>query len=1037
MRGSLGAILVCVAAGLAPVLYGQQPETAPLPEKIEFNRDIRPILSDNCFQCHGPDQNKREANLRLDTEAGLHGQGDTPGTIVAGHPEKSELLHRVTTTDADLQMPPASSGKVLKPRDIELLKRWIEQGGKFEGHWAFLPLKADSTIAAQTDAEAIAKIDELVSAARETNHLAESPEADRATLLRRLHFDMTGLPPSEAEVAEFLADTSPSAFEKKVDQLLASPHYGERLAMWWLDLVRYADTVGYHGDQEMSVSPFRQYVIESFNSNKRFDQFTIEQLAGDLLPNPTIEHSIASGYNRLGMMSQEGGVQDKEYLAKYIAERVRNASGTWMGVTLGCAECHDHKFDPFTTRDFYRFEAFFADIQEKGLYSSPNPNGAWGSFVKIPTQEQTAELTRLDQKIAELKQLLDTPTPELTAAQSEWEKAQNAWTVLTPETVISSEGATLTRQSDGSFLASGAKSAKDTYTITLKNLPAGITAFRLDVLPDDSLPSKGPGRAGNGNFVLSEFIVTVKPATGDERSVTLQNATATYEQTGAAENHPNKKWAIESAIDGDKHGKPWGWAVMEKVGQPHAAIFETAENLTLAEGASLTIQMLQNHDAAEHTIGRFRLAVTTNPRPVRISDQAPPQIAAILAIPAGDRTEPQLAEVAKHYRSVSPLLEPQRQELATTQKTRNNLDASIEITLTTVAIEPRMVRVLARGNWMDETGEVVAPAFPEALSSAAPTDKRLTRLDLAQWLVSRDNPLTARAITNRLWKIYFGAGLSRRLDDLGAQGEWPSHPQLLDYLAVRFMDTGWDIKRLIKTIVMTRAYRQSSHPNAMQTETDPYNRWLSRQGRFRLEAELIRDNALSISGLLVTKIGGKSVRPYQPPGYWAYLNFPQREWQNGGGDELYRRGIYTHWQRQYLHPSILAFDAPSREECTADRPRSNTPLQSLVLLNDPTYVEAARAFAELILRHEGNDAQRLDYAFHRALSRPIEPHETEILLKLLQTHLSEYGADPTAANELLSVGARPLPQDLPPALLAAWTDVARTILNLHEVITRN
>ncbi len=1037
MRGSLGAILLCVAVWCSPVLYGQQPAATALPETVEFNRDIRPILSDNCFQCHGPDRNKREAELRLDTEAGLHGQDDMPGTIIAGQPDKSELFQRVTTTDADKHMPPATSGKALKPRDIELLKRWIEQGGKFEGHWAFLPVRADSTVASQTDAEASAKIDELVSDAHKKNHLTESPEADRAILLRRLHFDLTGLPPSETEVAEFLVDNSPTAFEKKVDQLLESPHYGERLAMWWLDLVRYADTVGYHGDQEMSVFPFRQFVIESFNANKRFDQFTLQQLAGDLLPNASIEDKVASGYNRLGMMSQEGGVQDKEYLAKYIAERVRNASGTWMGVTLGCAECHDHKFDPFTTRDFYRFEAFFADIQEKGLYKSPNPNGAWGSFVKLPTQEQAAQLASLDQKITELKTTLDTPTPELAAAQADWEKVQNSWVVLQPDAITSQEGVTLTPQSDGSYLASGASPARDTYTVVVKNLPVGVTAFRLEVLPDESLPGKGPGRAGKGNFVLSEFIASVKPATGDERNVTLQNATATYEQTGAAENHPNKKWAIESAIDGDKNGKPWGWAVLEKVGQPHAAIFETAENLTLEEGATLTIQMLQNHDAAEHTIGRFRLAVTTAPRPVLITNLAPPQIAAILAIPAAERTEAQLAEVSTHYRSIAPLLEPKRQELVATQKSRDDLDASIVISLTTVAVEPRMVRVLARGNWMDESGEVVAPAFPEALGPVVPADKRLTRLDLAQWLVSRDNPLTARAITNRLWKIYFGAGLSRRLDDLGAQGEWPSHPLLLDYLAARFMDTGWDMKRLIKTIVMTRAYRQSSHPHSQQTEIDPYNRWLARQGRFRLDAELIRDNALSISGLLVTKIGGQSVRPYQPPGYWAYLNFPQREWQNGVGDDLYRRGLYSHWQRQYLHPSILAFDAPSREECTADRPRSNTPLQSLVLLNDPTYVEAARAFAELILRHEGTDAQRLDYAFHWALSRPIEPHEADILLKLLQAHLSEYGADPAAAKELLSVGARPLPQDLSPPILAAWTDVARTILNLHEVITRN
>ena len=1037
MRGPLCVVLAFWAGAMLPVAGGQDAETSPLPDVVEFNRDIRPILSDNCFQCHGPDKNKREADLRLDTAAGILGQGEQHGSVVPGKPGDSELFQRVTSTDTEKHMPPEATGKVLKPREIELLKKWIEQGGKFEGHWAFLPLRGAGSLPTKTDAEATAKIDEFITANLQTHNLSASPEADRVTLLRRLHFDLTGLPPSEAEVTEFLADTSPDAFEKKVDQLLASPHFGERLAMWWLDLVRYADTVGYHGDQEMSVSPFREYVISSFNSNKPFDQFTIEQLAGDLLPNATREQKIASGYNRLGMMSAEGGVQPKEYLAKYIAERVRNATGTWMGITLGCAECHDHKFDPLTTKDFYRFEAFFADIKEQGLYSGAHETGIWGPTIKVPTPEQEAALADLDQKLARVRSLLESATPALADAQTEWEKTQVSWTVLKPDSIASQEGVTLTVKEDGSILASGANPANDTYTLVVKSLPAGVTAFRLEVLPDDSLPLRGPGRAGNGNFVLSEFIAKLKPATGDEQLVAFQNASADYEQTGAAEAHPQKKWAIAAAIDGDVNGKTWGWAVMEKVGQPHVAIFETAADVTLAEGASLTVQLLQNLESPQHTIGRFRLAVTTASRPVKVADASPPNVAAILAVPAAERNEGQKNELAAYYRTIAPLLEPQRQELATLKKSREELDARIPITLTTEIVEPRMVRVLPRGNWMDDTGEVVAPAFPESLAPAPLTDKRLTRLDLAQWIVDRNNPLTARAITNRLWKIYFGAGLSRRLDDLGAQGEWPSHPLLLDNLSSRFIDTGWDVKRLIKTMLMTRAYRQSSHPSHQLHEADPYNRWLARQGRFRLDAELVRDNALAISGLLVNKIGGKSVRPYQPPGYWAYLNFPQREWQNGQGDDLHRRGLYTHWQRQYLHPSMLAFDAPSREECTADRPRSNTPLQSLVLLNDPTYVEAARAFAELILRHPGSDQERLDYAFHRALSRPMEPHEAEILQRLLHSHLSEYGADPAAAKELLSTGARPLPDDLALAPLAAWTSVARTILNLHEFITRN
>lgn len=1036
MRRVLPSILIGAAALLPAAVQSEARET-PLPETVAFNRDIRPLLSDKCFSCHGPDKNKREADLRLDTAEGLLGAGDQIGTVIPGKPDDSELYRRITSTDPDVQMPPASTGKTLSPHEIALVKRWIEQGGKFEGHWAFLPISADPAAAAESDVAARNRIDAFIAESLARQHLAAAPEADRITLLRRLHFDLIGLPPSEQEVEAFLADQSADAYERKVDQLLASPHFGERLAMWWLDLVRYADTVGYHGDQDMSVSPFRQYVIESFNANKRFDQFTVEQLAGDLLPNPTREQLIASGYNRLGMMSAEGGVQDKEYLAKYIAERVRNASGTWLGITLGCCECHDHKFDPLTTRDFYRFEAFFADIQERGLYAGANADGNWGPSLKVPTPQQEADLAALDQKIAAVKTVLDTPTPELAAAQVAWEQTLTPWTVLQADSLNSREGVTLTAKEDGSILAGGQNPANDTYTLEIRNLPAGVTAFRLEVLPDESLPKKGPGRAGNGNFVLSEFLVTVKSATGEERTVALQNATATYEQVGAANANPYKKWAVEAAIDGDVQGKTWGWAIMERVGQPHAAVFETTEDLTLEGGSTLTIALRQDLDNPQHTIGRFRLAATTAARPVRAADVLPEAIAAIVARPASDRSDGQKTELAAYYRTVAPLLDPQRRELAELERSRRELDARIATSLMTVSVEPRMVRILKRGNWMDESGEIVTPAFPESLASPPSGDQRLTRVDLAHWFVAKDNPLTARTFVNRIWKLYFGAGLSRKLDDLGAQGEWPSHPLLLDYLAARFRDTGWDVKRLIKTIVLTEAYRRSSQPTPALQEADPYNRWLARQGRFRLEAELVRDNALSVSGLLVRTIGGRSVKPYQPPGYWAYLNFPQREWQNGTGDELYRRGLYTHWQRQYLHPSLLAFDAPCREECTADRPRSNTPLQSLVLLNDPTYVEAARAFAEQILRQEGSTADRLNFAFQRALSRPAQPNERDVLDALLQKHLAEYEADPAAAKDVLSVGARPLPEDLPIATLAAWTSVARVILNLHEFITRN
>ena len=1031
IRPLFGGILSLVF--LSPCAFSA--ESLDLPKTVEFNRDIRPILSENCFFCHGPDKNKRQADLRLDTQEGLTGDKnhpDKPGTVIPGKPSDSELIRRILSSDPEEIMPPRDSGKQLTPREVALLKLWVEQGAHYEGHWAFLPIRPAKT------GNDTGRIDEMIRDALKNEHLQPSVEADRITLIRRLSFDLIGLPPTPEQVDAFLNDKSAEAYERVVNRLLDSPHYGERLAIWWLDLVRYADSVGYHGDQDVSVSPFRQYVIDSFNANKRFDKFTIEQLAGDLLPEPTRDQKIASGYNRLGMMSAEGGVQEKEYLAKYIAERVRNASGTWMGVTLGCAECHDHKYDPFTTRDFYRFEAFFSDIQERGLYSGADQNGAWGSSIKVPNPDEQAALDQFDKQIAATKTILNTPTAELAQAQSAWENSQIVWKTITPASMNSANGVTLTMKEDGSIIASGANPATDTYTLTFNQPVAGITAIRLEVLPDDSFPAKGPGRAGNGNFVLSEFIVQKKAGEGEGAPVVLQNPTATYEQTGAAGDNPYKKWAVAAAIDGDVQGQKWGWAVMEKVGQPNAAVFETSADLTVEAGSSFTISLLQNLDNPQHTIGRFRLSVTTAPRPVRVDLSPPPQIQTILAIAADQRSDTQKNELAAYYRSIAPSLEPVRQQLATYEKDRKDLDARIPSTLVTASVTPRMVRILRRGNWMDESGEAVTPAFPAIFAAAPSGETRLTRLELANWLTSPQNPLTARVFVNRIWKLLFGTGLSRRVDDLGAQGDWPSHPQLLDQLAGNFIDSGWDIKQLIKTIVMSQTYRQTSLANKELREIDPYNRWLGRQGRFRLDAELVRDNALAVSGLLVEKLGGKSVKPYQPPGYWAHLNFPTREWQNGSGDDLYRRGLYTHWQRQYLHPSLMAFDAPSREECTADRARSNTPLQSLVLLNDPTYIEAAKAFAELIIRNGGTSpSQRLNFAFRRAVSRHIHSSEADVLTGLLNAHLEEYKSDPASASELLSVGAKPAPKDLDATELAAWTNVARTILNLHETITRN
>ncbi len=837
-------LLAWIAVGNTAILSAEEP--------IRFNRDVRPILSDNCFYCHGPDRNQRQADLRLDTVDGIHGNAETPGPIQVGAPEQSELIRRILSNDPDERMPPPESGKEISEDQVTVLRRWIAEGGKVEGHWSFLPRTTASVLSpvqgrALSDDRASAQLDAFIAQGLTEQGLIAAPEADKVTLFRRLHFDLTGLPPTVSDVELYINDDSPSAYERVVDKLLASPQFGERMAMWWLDLVRYADSVGYHGDQEVSVSPFREYVIQSFNQNKPFDQFTIEQLAGDLLPNPTQEQRIASGYNRLGMMSAEGGVQDKEYLAKYMSERVRNASSTWLGITLGCAECHDHKFDPLTTKDFYRFGAFFADIKERGLYSGANSDGNWGPHIKLPTEEQRESLRSLTAQIQEIRSGMEQPSEALVAEEVQWEADRSA-------------------------------------------------AESLAKLPDP--------------------------------------------------------------------------------------------------------------------------------------------VAVIVAIPRADRTPDQQQSLTIYFRTIAPSLEPIRQELDKREAESKALESAILSTLVTQSTEPRMVRVLARGNWMDESGEVVEPAFPSVFGEHSADGKRLTRLDLAHWIVSPDHPLTARVLANRLWKLLFGSGLSGKLDDLGAQGEWPSHPELLDETAQWLVDTGWDIKRWIKLVVMSKTYRQSSAVSASIAEQDPYNRLLARQARYRLDAEMVRDNALAISGLLVTKLGGKSVHPYQPPGYWSYLNFPQREWLNGSGEDLYRRGLYTHWQRQYLHPSLLVFDAPSREECTADRTRSNTPLQSLVLLNDPTYVEAARTFAEWILGQPGTDVERLDAAMQRTLSRSLFPKERDVLSGLLASQREEYRQRPDSASDLLMVGARPYSAELDRVELAAWTSVARVLLNLHETISR-
>jgi hypothetical protein len=974
---------------------------------VEFNRDIRPILAESCFACHGPDTARRKAGLRLDTEDGAK------AALQPGKPGESELFLRLTHEDSKKRMPPASANKTLTPAQIALVKEWIEEGAKYQPHWSLIA-PARTALPAVKDARwGRNAIDRFLLARLDAEGLKPAPEADRRVLLRRLSFDLTGLPPTPEEVEAFLKDRSEKAYEAAVERLLKSRHHGERMAMYWLDLVRYGDTGGYHSDNHRDISPYRDYVIAAFNANKRFDVFTAEQLAGDLLPGAGAEQKIASGYNRLLMTTEEGGAQPKEYTAKYAADRVRNASAVWLGLTMGCAECHSHKYDPISIKEFYSFAAFFADVSEVAVGRQPQ--------TKILLPEHELLLARLNQEAAEAKKALESPpTP---AALALWEKqaladlaaAKPSWTVLKPKAAASAGKSTLSVRDDGVVVAKGEDPDKDTHTLTLDSTIKGATGLRLEALAD---PPHQPrlGR-GNGNFVLTKITVTA-----GGKPVKLVKAQADFSQAGFPVESLLKPKGAGWAVEGHAHNVP-----------SRTAVFQFDRPLPPGE---VIVRLEYGSIYPKHVIARARLSLTTEAVPT-LGGRAgvPDAVAVALKVPAEKRTQPQQAAVLAHYRATAPELEALRRKVAELALQKATLEKNAPSTLISVATPPRTVRVLMRGNWLDDSGEVVQPGVPASLPPLK-GEKRLTRLDLAKWLTRADNPLTARVFVNRLWRLFYGQGLVPTLDDFGVQGQLPSHPELLDWLAVEFRESGWDVRHVIRLMVTSSAYRQSSVADAALRARDPYNQLFARQSRFRLDAEMIRDNALAVSGLLVTKVGGPSVKPYQPAGYWAYLNFPTREWVNDTGESQYRRGLYTYWQRTFPHPSLLAFDAPSREECTAERPRSNTPQQALVLLNDPTYVEAARVLAAHVVASAKDDATRLEAAYRRVLGRSPREAEAKVLLPLLVKHRKEYQADPAAAAALLSVGQAPAPPGADRPELAAWTSVARVLLNLHETITR-
>jgi hypothetical protein len=1033
--------------------YGQKQEEiaasrAPdLPDSVNFNAHIRPIMSNTCFVCHGPDKEKSQSELRLDSfQAATEG-----GAIEPGKATDSRLYQRLI--DKDDPMPPADFRHQLSAREIALFRKWIDQGAHYEQHWSFAPILRPETPRV-SDVNVTHPIDMFIRSQLESRGLKSAEVADRRTLLRRLSLDLIGLPPTLEELNAFLTDDSPDAYQKQVDRLLASPHFGERMAAHWLDLVHFSDTVGFHGDQNQRVFAYRDYVIDSFNQNKPFDQFTLEQLAGDLLERPTDKQRVATALLRLNMMTREGGAQPGEYIAKYTADRVRILGTAWLGLTTGCCECHNHKYDPMTLKDFYSLGAFFDDLQQWGVYHdyeyTPNPDLRGFSNDHPFPPELRSPSRSLQQQIefleAEMAHSISSDLGEQTLSQPEfaqWVQAVKDMVRLNPDgwAVVSVSEAKASKAKfqpkildDHSVLMQGKPVVDDVITLTAKLSQAmTIKTIRLDVLPDETNAGKvGRGRAGDFRLNFSLSSPADKPI---EISLTQVDR---LNPNGYAN-------GSESAfLHGPWRSGPARWQLpSDESAHQHTAIFHLALPTKIGADQDLQFQITSSD------VGRVRISVSPFSR--FVSGQPTINQNQFEAITKQVARQPLSADeqaelISAYYLAITPdaLLSPKVQ---TYRSLIAECRSGLAMTMVAVQAEPDKrlkTRVLPRGNWQDESGELVTPDTPDFLPKL-PSEKgrRLTRLDLAQWLTSSENPLTARHFVNRTWRQFFGAGLSGKLDDLGNQGEWPSHPELLDWLADEFR-SDWDVKKLVRKIVTSKTYQQRCATNSQNAEIDPFNRLLAFQSPRRLEAEIVRDNALAISGLLNKSwIGGPSIFPYQPANYYANLQFPDRGYTASPMALQYRRGVYVHWQRTFVHPSFLNFDAPARDECSADRPLSNSPQQALSLLNDPQFVETSLALAIRLQQEVPGEslADRIDRAFQLTLARSPTQVELAGLQALYQRQYEHYQQTETDLKALW----RPFPflssqrnekVNSDPASLAAWSQVCRVILNLHETITR-
>jgi hypothetical protein len=994
---------------------------------IRFNRDIRPILSDKCFQCHGPDAKSREAELRLDERHDAVADRGGNAAVVAGKAADSGIMRRILTDDPDVRMPPAATGKSLSPREIALLRAWIDQGATYQEHWSFLPV-ADvdpPVLEPHWSRQVRNPIDQFVFRKLQREDVSPSLPADSHTLIRRMSLDLIGLLPAPGIVDSFAAQyatNAENAVQGFTQELLNSPHHGERWGRYWLDQARYADSHGYTIDGDRVMWPYRDWVIRAINDDMPFDRFTIEQLAGDLLPDPSKPQLVATGFHRNTLINQEGGTDNEQFRNEEVVDRVNTTGAVWLGLTLGCAQCHSHKFDPVSQKEFYQFFAFFnhtADVNNVG----PTVDVSEGELLQSNSSPQLqAELDDAKSALADL-------TKAKSNRQAEWVKTIQVsgtqqpaaeWKLLIATELHAEGGAKLRTLDDQSILAAQG-APMETYTVTFPPTDTPIAALRLRVLTHDSLPKSGPGRASNGNFVLSRVEVLV-----GGKAVTISHVQSDHDQPG---------FPASNIVDGNART---GWAINigkgsragVKMNAPHEAHLVFAE--PVISGAGPLTMILRHEVNANYNVGHFAVDASAT-APASVLHE---QLLAAVGVPADKRTAEHKKLIASEFTKVDR--EQQKAESRVNDlREKMGLGQTVKTMVMRELDQARETYVHIRGDFLrkDKDTGLLQPDVPRVLPSL-PGENR-SRLDLARWLVSKENPLTARVTVNRVWMRYFGRGLVETENDFGTQGSFPTHPELLDWLAGEFMDSGWSMKKLHELIVTSATYRQASHRRSELDAVDPRNLLLGRQNRLRVDAEIVRDIGLSASGLLSRKIGGPSVRPPQPEGVYAFTQ-TRKKWTTDAGDNRYRRALYTYFYRSAPYPMLTTFDAPDFQSVCTGRPRSNTPLQSLTMANDKAFFEMAQGLAERLMSLvDGTDAaankDRIREAFRICYARLPTSAETELVSQFQQHQMSQFKADSKAATK---VAPRDHDESYPVEVAASWTAVARAMMNADEFVTR-